>query len=918
MGRITTGVGLISGINTAEVINQLMALEERPKLLLQTRIDDANRQKLAYTDLRTRLTSLRLVATTLKKPSSFTNATAASSNANVLTATAGQGAAVGAYQFRVARLVSAQQTISRGFADFDKTAVGAGTLTVELGGGDLTEPAKLADLNGGAGVRRGSFRLTDRSGNAASIDIGSAVTLDDVLRQINTNLDVRVRASLDGDRIVLSDESGGAGTLRVEDLSGGSAAADLGIAGSSGSATLAGTDINYLSRDTLLSRLNDGRGLRLASSGPDLQIDTTDGGSFSVSLASARTLGEALDLINAAGAGSVQAELVSGGNGIRVVDITGGGTNPLEISSLNGSQAARDLGIEAIDAGGTIAGRDILAEAGSVLLSSLRGGQGLSAGTISIQSRSAGSATNIDLSAAQSVQEMIDLINGAGAGVTASLNASRNGIAIVDTTGGSGDLVIGDVSGTTAAQLGVAGTFGASVAEVRGANLQRQWITSNTLLSDFNAGRGVTRGTFRITDASGASAIVDLTQGNEVRLGDVIAEINSRGIGVAASINENGDGLLITDTSGGAGQLTIEDVSGATASDLNIAGVAAGTTINGSFEKTIAISATDKLADVEKKINDLGWGLNASIINDGTGATPYRLSLNARNAGRAGRVVFDAGATALATRNLVDAQDAAVFFGGGNPADAVLITASRNQLAGVISGVTIDLVGASDQPVTINISRSADNVVEQMNTFTSTFNELVDRLTELTQFDAETNARGLLLGESTAQGVQSEIYAMLNTTVAGAGRYRTFSDIGLRVVEGAKLAFDEDKFRAAYATDPQAVERLFTLTESTTQQVGAAQVTTTTPRGLAAIAEQRINRLIDPIDGTISRQNAALDTRTADFERRITQLDRLLTTKRGRLERQFASLETVLAGLQSQQQALSQIQITRFSTSSGR
>jgi flagellar capping protein FliD len=118
MAQISSSTGLISGINYGDIINQLMSLEQRPVNTLQTRIDAVNQQKLAFTDLTTRLTSLKLNGTTLKKTSAFQNATTTSSDENVLTATATTGAAVGSYQFQVARLVTTQQSVTRGFADF--------------------------------------------------------------------------------------------------------------------------------------------------------------------------------------------------------------------------------------------------------------------------------------------------------------------------------------------------------------------------------------------------------------------------------------------------------------------------------------------------------------------------------------------------------------------------------------------------------------------------------------------------------------------------------------------------------------------------------------------------------------------------------------------------------------------------------
>src|SRR5439155_11736344 len=158
MGRISSGIGLVSNINYKDIIDQLMAIESRPKDLLKTRIDSANQQKLAYTDLSARLTSLNLSALAFKKPATFSAATATSSNEGVLTASVAPGAATGSFQFQVARLVTAQQSVSGGFADAANDKVGAGAITIEQGGGEIYSQTPLARLNGGAGIQHGSFR----------------------------------------------------------------------------------------------------------------------------------------------------------------------------------------------------------------------------------------------------------------------------------------------------------------------------------------------------------------------------------------------------------------------------------------------------------------------------------------------------------------------------------------------------------------------------------------------------------------------------------------------------------------------------------------------------------------------------------------------------------------------------------------
>jgi flagellar hook-associated protein 2 len=1015
MGRITSGVGLVSGINSKDIIDQLMALEAKPKDLIQKRIDSVGEQKLAYTDLQTRLTTMRISASSFKKPSFFEASTATSSDEDVLTATATNGAAVGSFQFQVARLVTTQQTVSRGFVDFSDAKVGAGTITIEQGGGDLTRETLLSELNGGAGVRRGTFRVIDRSGASATIDATNAVSLDDVIKKINTSLGVQVKATVSGDKLVLTDQTGKTTSdLIVQDIGDGHAAADLGIVGDVANDTkITGTDINFLSRDTNLSQINDGRGIRTAASGNDIAIDA-GGGPVEISLANKKTLGEVIDAINTAGGTSFKAELVAGENGIKITN-TGGGS--VTVSAVGTSKAAADLGILGTGSG-SISGQSIVGGIDTVLLSSLNGGNGLTLGHISIQSRAASSAADIDLSSAKTVQDVLDDINNANAGVKASLNQSGDGIQITDTSNGTGHLIITDgAGGTSATDLGINGDFDTNTPLVKGKNLQRAWVSENTLLSQYNGGRGVTPGRFKITNGNGKSATVDLTQGNEVRLGDVIAEINAKDIGVTARINDHGDGLLLEDTSGGAGKLKVEEDSGTTAADLNIKGESADGvhTIDGSMEKTITVLATDTLGDVQKKIQDTNWGVTAQIINDGSGNAPYRLSLNAKNSGRAGHVVIDTGATTLDTHDLVAAQDAAVFLGSAGSDQPLLLTASKNSLAGVIKGVNVELHGVSDKPVTLNVTRDSKNISDEMQKFVDAFNEMADKIKDLTKFDTDTEERGLLLGETTIQTIQSTLYNSFQTVVNAGGKYRVLADVGLKIGDEAKLEFDADKFSEAYADDPDSVQKLFTtfqsglagtvklsqlndgagvrhadngqpdlaftlkngstfnasvgdavtlndviasingagagkvqatignnnnliITDLTTgtgslqvQPAGVSQALvdlglrigssggvltgnrisfsadTSKGAGVGVAIEAAINKLIDPASGVITRQNKGLDEKTLEFKDRVKDLDKLIEAKRTRLEKQFADMESVLSGLQGQQQAIGQI-----------
>jgi flagellar hook-associated protein 2 len=914
MGTITSSVGLISGINTGAIVTALINADAGPVSLLQSRVTSDATLNSTYQGLGSQLATLQSTAQSLEQASTFQATAATSSDPTVLTATTANGAAVGSYSLQVAQLVTTQQLISTGFTDPTSAPVGAGTITIEEGGGGLATETPLAELNGGAGVGRGQFRITDKSGASAVIDTTSAVTLDDVVNDINTSTNISVRASIKDNHLVLTDTSGGtASNLIVQDLGTGTSATDLGIASNTTGTSITGTAINYISSTTTLAQLNDGRGIQLGTGNGDLKLTLKNGSTVTVNLATAKTVGDVVNAINAAAGTKLTASIPSGSSGIQLTDNTGGG-GTLSVADVNGSKAAEGLGLLGSTSGTTIQGKAVIAGLDSTLLSSLKGGAGLNLGEITVTDRQGNSKT-IDLSGASSVQDVLDDINNNGTAlVKASLKSSGNGIQITDTSGGTGNLTIADANGgTSAEQLGINGTFTAATTSVQGADLQKQWVTNSTLLSSLNGGKGIDKSTFTISNSKGGTTTIDLSGTNVNTVGDLLYQINSKpNVGVTASINAAGNGILLTDTAGGAGKLTVTDGSGTAASDLNIAGTATGTTIDGAYEKTLTVSANDTLTTVAAAINNLNFGVQATIVNDGSSVSPYRLSLTADNSGTAGGVTVDTGSTNLNTQTLVKAQDAAAFIGSSTSQQPLLITSSSNQISNVIKGVTLNLVGVSKDPVTLNVSQDTTGLVTSLNNFVTTFNTLTSQISSQTSFDTSTNTAGLLLGDPVASDITSALYSSLNTTL-GTGSYRTLSQLGITVGQDGQLTFDQNTFNAAIATDPQGVQNAFDATTTTTNANGSS---TTLNTGLAYVLDNALKQLIDPVAGSVNAAENELSQESTGFQTQITNLNALLAQKKTQLETEFANMENVLANLQTQQQSLSSIGSVSSSSSS--
>ena len=1037
MGQITSSVGLISGLDTEDIIAQLIALESRPKVQIQQRNQVLEAQQTAYQTVNAQLLALRGASTRLVSNDAFESTTATSSDEAIATVSSGVGAAVGNYSLSVKQLVGSQQTISRGFVDKDSTFIApeGATLTFNRGEAKLERKTLLSDLNGGEGVKRGYVRVTDRAGDTAVIDLTTAVTVDDVVDAFNRATAINVIAEVDGDRIKLTDATGQSSSrLIVQDVGDGVTASDLGLVANSNSGTINGKSINTVGLETYISSLNDGNGLRAITGVADINITVAGGGSYDINLSNAVTLRDAIDTIETATGGDVTVGFNSSKTGLRLTDNTGGGPD-FAVTAINDSKAGLDLGLlgSDADANGQIEGGRTVADLNSKLLRNLHGGGGLAAfggdpfialeattpladllqsaglttagtglpdleilprdaqptdtpiginldnlttvqdlidevdtatggkvtlaldgqtlvatdttggtgnliirdangsnaavelgiaiqaevsevvsndldpggtaltGATIVVTNSAGGGGTVNLAGSQSAQDIIDKFNAANVGVRASLNNSGTGFKLTDTAGGLEPLEIEDgVGSVLATQLGLVGVFENGDAD--SGPLDYQYVHEGSRIENL----GVTRGQFTIRDSDGRSATVDLTQGNEQTIADVLSEINSRGLAIKARVNDSGDGLIIEDTGSGAVGISITEDGSTTARDLGILGeVEAGENVDGTFQRTLEVTATDTLASVARKITDAKLGFSAAVINDGSPGAPFRLSLNAEKAGSGGAFTFDDGGLGLDVQNLAEARDAVAFFGGEDPEDALVVTSKSNTLETLVPGATISLLGTTDKPIQITISDDPEAITSAANDFVKSFNELVDTMNEYDAYNAETEERGLLLGDSALARLRTAIYnAVIGANAGLTGQFNSLAQVGITIGSGAKLRVDGEKFSAALSSDPDAVRDLFTFEQFELDPETGEPTETVVARGVGIEIDELLERLTDSSDGVIERQVAILADQIQANVRRLDAVDETIEGKRERLQRQFNNLEFSLAELQDQQASL--------------
>lgn len=900
MSSFSISTGLISGLDFEALANIGVSRRQGEIDRLNARSQIFEAKKTGASIVEANLLSLSSFTTSLSSDTIFNSLSVSNPASDVLNVTASDEAQTGTYKFQAVQRASAHQSVSRGYANSTQKP-GAGTLVISQGG-QLQQDTLLETLNDGSGIRRGKIRITDRSGNSSVVDLTNALSIEDVLSEINEDVDTQVTASTFNGSIILTDESGSTtSNLSVVDLNGGKAAEDLGINLSVASSELQGNSVFEIEGGFTLDQINDGNGLSRLTGAEDLKITLTDATEIEVNLDDAVTLNDVVQAINNHddNEGKVTAE-VTGGR-IVLTDTTAGGGN-LTVEDINGSTVTTQLGLDATASGAVLTGNRLGAGLNSVLIRNLNGGEGISErGDITVTDRSGLTAT-IDLSAAESLDEVLYAINTAiddgtsdPLNIRATVNPNGSGILIEDTSGATANnLIIADVAtGTVAADLGIA--IDAAETSIDSGSLNLRYVNRATSLDEYaEEGSSITTGEFQITDSDGNVGVISISSAVKT-VGDVIDRINlNDAISVTAQLNETGDGFVLIDEAGGAETLTVEEFSGGTtAADLRILGegVEGGDgndRISSRVATVIEIEEDDTIEDIVTKINDSSNITGASIFDDGSQFNSTRLSLNSKATGKASQLFIDDGGLDFNFGTVSQGQDAVLRL-GDDPSSSFLLVSENNTFNDVVTGIDVELLDTSDSITEIVLAKDTTTLQANIEALVSTYNQLISTTDDLTKFDSETNQAGILQGDSFVLRILTRLDNALNRRVGpAASDVRSFTDLGIRTGTGGKLTIDSTKLAEVLTESSDDLEQFFT-----DEDFGIGKVLTDT-----------IESFTDSIDGTLAIENRTLDSSVATLDSRVEQLTILMESQRERILFQFLNMETALSNLQSQQSAL--------------
>ena len=322
---------------------------------------------------------------------------------------------------------------------------------------------------------------------------------------------------------------------------------------------------------------------------------------------------------------------------------------------------------------------------------------------------------------------------------------------------------------------------------------------------------GLGTSTLTITGSDGTQTSFNTGSGVN-SLSALASTINASGIGVNASIVTDASGsrlALVSATTGSAADFTVSyGASGAnTWSSASLASsstpLSAGSfqLSDGTSTATVNVNSGDTLSTVAGEINALGLNVSATVVTDSSGA---HLQIGATGGG----AVSVSADPAFAMTRASTATNASLTV------DGIPISSATNTVSGAITGLTLNLTGATpaNNPVTLTVGSDTTQMSQALSTFVSDYNSALSQVNSQFTYSASSGSQGVLGSDSTIRSLQSALESVVSysspNSSAGSGTIQSLSDLGITMNDDGSLSLDSSKLASAMA-NPTAVQNFF-------------------------------------------------------------------------------------------------------------
>lgn len=323
----------------------------------------------------------------------------------------------------------------------------------------------------------------------------------------------------------------------------------------------------------------------------------------------------------------------------------------------------------------------------------------------------------------------------------------------------------------------------------------------------------------------------------------------------------------------------------------------------GADSKPLTVTLADgdtSLNGIAKAINAANGNFTASIVKADDG--DYRLMLSSKTTGTdsdmtvtvTGDDTLNAVIGSAALNEQVKSQNAVVNVNG------IEIIRQSNTVTDALPGVTLTLKAPSTADETLSVTRSTDDNKKAVTDWVTAYNALQSTITSLTKYEppatgatAQNSSNGVLMGDSTIRGVQSDLRALLTNVQTGS--YAIMAQLGitqdpLKGADGTfgNLKIDDKKLTQALTDNPAGVQAYFVGDGKTTgfatqmnSKLTDMLSTSVGKEGVIQNAKDGINATLKTIGKRYDAMELSIEATMARYKKQFSDLDSLVTKFNG-------------------------------------
>ncbi len=264
------------------------------------------------------------------------------------------------------------------------------------------------------------------------------------------------------------------------------------------------------------------------------------------------------------------------------------------------------------------------------------------------------------------------------------------------------------------------------------------------------------------------------------------------------------------------------------------------------------------------------------------------------------------------------AQDAIIEYEG------IKITRSNNNIDDLVPGVTLNVRGESEKPISISIAPNKEAAKEAIIAFVANYNRVIAEINILTQnkpeiiseiqyFNQEEREQaeqrlGMMQGETMLMTLKSALQRITSNAYTDDedSVFSLLAQIGISTRADSGAGIDSSRLRGYLEINENILD---TALENSMQSVKSlfgfdSDGDLVIDSGAAVVLDNNIAPYIQT-GGIFATRTAGLDTRISETERKITQLDQQLDRKEADLRQRYHQMEGTLNRLESQMESIS-------------